>query len=531
MAEETPKLAAKTNLLDPKVVFDPTKATTTVPKYWITNTEDDDENAAGNVNVKPNADMTKSDGIIFPLVKIDSQVVPAQYIKRCKLSYKDFIPELSLIIREYPELMLSTTGMVNKVTIVMVPPVDGTYKKISVDFYIVSKSEYNGEIFFTCDYFFPELQKKFTKSIKNESGVSKINTYDLLSAIAKECKLGFAATDKCKDIADTKLRLSRNQSYLDVIKEHIKFGGLDDNSFFDAWIDVYGYLVLANLSCIFSSKVQTNELSMKQLVGVPLGDASQKAESVKFTTEDVVRMFSNFKMTGKKVSNKILDYVWQVNNDLIKRNGTDNKYFYLNHLVNGEGSNNIETEVITIEEDSADGKNYKDAYTFQKNLYIGTEMGSISDGNTPVLIQEKRRNAFIAKKKSKILKVELTELNTFIERGTLINIMIYEYNRTKKQQLMLNTGNLAKDGNLDTTPNQKVVEDEADTTNTNTVLSDDSFGLPNLEYCGIYYVDGIEYLYEGGEVIKQTLYLIKHTGTTNSFLNYSSIPKIKEIND
>lgn len=527
MAEDTLKLAEKTNILDPKVVFDPSKETTVVATTWNTNNEDEEDGAENTVNSKGVADMTRVVGIDFPIIKIDSQVIPRQYINKFTLTYNGFTPSLYISITKFPELILNNTGMVNKVTVIMIPPVNGTYKKISIDFYINNRDELSNKFIFYCSYFFPELQKRFTCSIKNKDNTSKISTYDLISSIAAKCKLGFAATEKCKDIADTKTRLAINQTYIDVIQNHIKFGGLDNNSFFDCWIDVYGYLVLVNLSHIFSSKVQTNELSMKQLTGVNLNDGNT-TNKIEYSKEDVVRLFSNWKMTGKQTNNKILTYELIVNNSEIMNNGTDNTYFYLNHLTNSEGANDIKTEHITIDEETTDGKLFKDAYTFQKNAYIGTEMGSISDGNTPVLIQEKRRNAYKAKLNSKLLKISLETANINIERGMLLNIMIYEYDRIKKAEIMKHSSNLSKSGDL-TTVAKPMVDDETDDLNTQKILEDSSFGVPNLELSGIYYVDGIEYKYDGNDRIQQYLYLIKHTGTANSYLNYTSMPKLKEI--
>jgi hypothetical protein len=525
--EEEIKLASETNLLDPKVVFDPTKLTTTVATTWITNDTSDPEAAENDVNVRPVEDQTKVSGIIYPIIRIDSHVIQRQNIHKLVLYYTDFIPSIDVTIIKYPELVVNTTGMVNKLTVIIIPPVNGTYKKISVDFYITNVMVSGDKVVYSCSYFYPALQKRFTKAIKNSSGTSKINTYDLLHSIASECQLGFAATTQCKEIADTKIRLTRNQSYIDVIKEHINFGGLDDKSFFDAWIDVYGYLVIANVSHIFESKVQSNELSMKELTGVNTTDSTSEMQTIEYSTEDVMRSFTNWKMAGKKTANKIKSYQWIVDNSSIIRNGTDNTFFYFNHLVNDTGSNNIESENIKIEEDSVDGKNFRDAYTFEKKMFIGTEMGSAAEGNTPVLIQEKKRNAFFAKRRSKQLKIELEEVNTFIERGTLINIMIFEFDRTQKQQLLLNTSNASTDGNISTTQTTEIADDENMTTDA--ILSDDSMGVPNLEVSGIYYVDGIEYRYTSEKLLTQTLFLIKHSGTNNSFLNYSSLPKQKEL--
>ena len=73
-------------------------------------------------------------------------------------------------------------------------------------------------------------------------GEGKLNTYDTLLEIAKENKLGFAATKGCKDVKDERYRLVQTKTYVDYVKEIIGYGGLDEESIFDAWIDLFGYI-------------------------------------------------------------------------------------------------------------------------------------------------------------------------------------------------------------------------------------------------------------------------------------------------
>lgn len=531
MSQDSYKLAEATNQLDPKVVFDPKFEKTTVAKTWQTNSNEEESPTTGGAGNKPIADNTRIDGIMYPIIMMDAHVIPQNFILEFYLTYTTFSPTLRLAITKYDGLSLNTPGMVNKVTVIMVPPADGTYKKISMDFYIDSRSDFDTFIQLSCSLFYPALRKTYTKAIK-ENGNSKLSTYSLFETIAKETQFGFAATENCKNIADNKTRLAINQNYEDMLVSHLQFSGLDDMSFFDAWIDLYGYIVICNLSWIFNKSVAINELSMKMLEGLNLPDGESFDEDtnpIDYGEEDTFRTYTNYKQTPTKAHNKIKSYFWDIRNYSIKNQGTDNTYYIFNHLVNGSGENNIFEEKLTIDEDTTDGKNYKDAYTFQTNEFLGTEMGNESDGNTPVLFQEKRREMFFAKMKAKRLVVELEEINYNIERGMLINLNIFEYERNAKQSMINNIANISENGDTETEADPlDIEEDDPDTTLT-AIINNDQFGIPNFELSGIFYVDGMEFEYTGGDTIKQTLYLVKQGGTRNSYLNHSSLAKVLNI--
>lgn len=509
-------LSENTNNTDPIVIFDPKFQKTKVVKIW--EPEDPAKEGQPGVNfTTAKSDLTTIYGVEIPIIKINSQVVNELDIIYVKLNYTNFKPSLEIILKNANYLRLETPGMVNKVTIVIVPAADGAYKTISVDFYIVSMQEFQGKVRYYCDYFFPDLEKKYTKSIKSD-GSNLLTTYQLLESIAKECKMGFASTEKCKDISDNKIRLLRNQNYQEVITEHLKFSGLDTNSIFDAWIDLYGYIVMCNISWVLNSAVNANELSIKMLSGINLNSKEDfKENNIKYG-DDTFRTFTNWKGKPNKDNGNIETYEWIINNSYIKINGTDNIYYTVSPICNG-GTNNISSETIKIEENSTDGFNYKDAYTFQKRSFIGTEMGNPQDGNTPVLYQEKRRNAYLSKIYSKKLKITLSDINLGLNRGTLINVTIFEYDRATKAEMIRLSANIQKGGN-------QTVTDKVNTSEYESILNDNTIGVPNLSISGIYFIDGMELIFDSKKnKYIQSLILIRHS-EMNSYLNMSSLPKI-----
>ena len=510
------KLAELTNELDPKVIFDPKFKKTVVTKAWVPS--DKTEEGAQQVSAPgPIEENTRIDGVVIPIIKINTIVVPNNYIKYMKFTYTQFRPKIEIHILKSIYNKLETPGMVNKITVIMIPPVDKTYRKISVDFYINNIKEIGQTVIYTGNMFFPALEKKQTKCIKLD-GANKLSTYDLCKSIALDCELGFAATTQCEEIADTKIRLMRGQTYEEVINEHVAFGGLDNESIFMSWIDVYGHLVLCNVGWILSKTTNVNELSMHMLEGINIYNPQQTEDNGIKYGEKTFRTITNWRTKAKHQSNNILKYEWIVNNSTIKSYGTNNTFYTINHRVSG-GNNTIDTRNIIIEDKSADGKNYKDAYNFQNVKYLGVEMASKDDGNTPVLYQKQNRNAFLCQITAKQLKVTLNDLNINLERGTLINIQIFEFDKDVKAQMLNLSDNLSEKGNISKKPSTEIENKEE-------IINNPDFGIPNLSISGIYLINGIEYEYsQGHEKIYQTLYLIKQT-PINNYLNMSSLPKL-----
>ena len=79
---------------------------------------------------------------------------------------------------------------------------------------------------------------------------------------------GDEGLDELEKIKDTKVRLMRNQNYKECILEHLKFSGLDDKSFFNAWIDLYGYLEVCNMSWIMGLNTGPSDYAMHNENGI-----------------------------------------------------------------------------------------------------------------------------------------------------------------------------------------------------------------------------------------------------------------------
>ena len=254
------KPEAELNLSDPKVIFEPTFERTPINRYILDAKED-------TTPLNTQVDTTRVEGVIVPLVKINAQVINANDLISVRLDGKGFLPTIEVIVNKASYIKLGTPGMVNKITVVLVPAVDGAYNKISVDFDITSVQEYSTSYRYSGSFFLPELNKRFTQCIKHE-GNRSITTYELFYELAKNSKLGYAVTDEVEKIKDTKVRLMRNQNYKECILEHLKFSGLDDKSFFNAWIDLYGYLEVCNMSWVMGLNTGASDYAMHNENGI-----------------------------------------------------------------------------------------------------------------------------------------------------------------------------------------------------------------------------------------------------------------------
>ena len=120
------KPEAELNLADPKVVFEPTFERTPINRYILDAAEDKSA-------LSSQVDTTRVEGVMVPLVKINSQVINANDLISIKLDGKGFLPTIEVSVAKVSYIKLGTPGMVNKITVVLVPAVDGARRKALSD--------------------------------------------------------------------------------------------------------------------------------------------------------------------------------------------------------------------------------------------------------------------------------------------------------------------------------------------------------------------------------------------------------------
>lgn len=513
------------NRTDPIVRHESNYNSGTIVKTYIPQSSEDKD-----VETNPylEQDNTAVDGIRIPLVKLNNRVINGSQIDYFKLSSTSFTPYLSISVIDDGGMIefSDVPGFDNVITVVIIIPVDGVYKKISLDFYILSCNFSDNYASYFAVFKCMALEKTHLKQISLSGGCSskfcqlpsndKPNTYELLHCIANECGLGFAATQQTKEIKDYNYRLIYSQNFIDVIKEHVSFGGLDENSIFDSWIDVWGNIVLVNVSWVFNEDVKIDELGTVVSYGTRQTNSADAKDS--YQVGDLVpRVITNYDRCSKLNNLMIESYTPLTDTGTLFSRGSNNTYNMMHHKGNG-GSNNVDTFDIVQKENSMDGRDGD--YEFDVTEFIGFECST----NTPICKQKCIRDKYFEKFRSRQLKVKLKQPNFMLERGMLTGVCIFEYDSNKKRKMITNMSNFY--GNKDSFEESPEVRKE---------LNDESvdYDTPmiNVAISGIYYIDGIEFEYEKShEDIVQTLYLIKKGEVTN-WDNRTAKPKIIKNED
>lgn len=510
---EDTSINQETNYTDPYVLFDGQPIGGHVAKALNQENAElfDDE---GNFGQAINNQSTKVEGIYHPIVKLNNIVLEEWQIKSLELRYENFYPEISMRISNGDSNFFEfndSPGMNNVITVILVPAIDGAYKKISIDFSIINYYKYHNTYTVEGRVKWLPLEQQKCKGIKSINGNNKPNTWEYLSAIAKECGLGFSSTKECEDIEDRLPRLVTSRTYLDFINDQIQFGGLDENSIFDVWLDLYGYITMVNLPYIFNSDISSKNLTIKAFLGIRSKSNLMKDVEIK----EVNRTFTNYNQMSTKSNIEIEDdFRWITNNDSINSSGTLQTLISFTPTGTQNGENTISMTQAQIIENSVDGK-YIEDYNKSVARYTVVEVNDYNI-NTQRMIREQ----FITKITSKILEVNLLYPNLGIQRGTLINLAILESDPLKKRKLLTESDNLGGDNSTEM-KNPDTGESNKD------LVEQEGIMVPNIGLSGLYYVYGMKFGYHmnGNKEndIKQTLLLIKKGPLTNIENKYTSV--------
>lgn len=471
---ESTQLKEPYNPTDPVVVFDPEFEKSKIVVRWNpTGGEEPSNELAQNA--------LRGDAVRWPLIKLNTRVLDKTQIKSFKLELKGFLPTIELEIFDLDKIIQGTDvpGMNNVITVIITAPVNGANKKISCDFYIDSCEFTNGIATYKGELKILDLKKSKFAQI----GDKALTTYEFLEKIAKDCKLGFATTEQCKDINDARWRQIYSQNYKEYIEDQIKFGGVDEYSVFDAWVDQFGYLVMVNLPWIFKSDVDPMQLTT-QVVGGETNDASSK-ELPDQKVFRVNRMITNNK-DGNGTGNLYFNnYESVVDNKKNEKEGTLKTLWY---LTNPCDTNLIASKQIQVIEDSIDGIQGSNEYEFETSEFIGVEMS-----DKPILVQKEIVNSFRRKKFAKQLYVEMEKPNYSLQRGQLVQVLTEEFEPVTKKIII---DNYTNSQSLEETTSEKT-EDDVKETNTSDEVINDSSSITNPSLSGLYYINCVGFKFSG----------------------------------
>jgi len=476
MTDETQEIILKepTNELDPKVVIDPQfNQPITVERF------DNEESmyTSGNY-INP----LKDNAINIPIVRLNTILLKDHQINYLRISYDSFTPTMRLSINDNENFVrtCSTPGMENEVVVVITSPINGYYKKINLRFYVVKVEVFGNFLALDCVYKFPLIDNVIFKQI----GSGKLSTYEMLKAIAIDTSLGFAATPKCEEIKDERYRIVRSKTYRNYIDEQMKFAGIDEDSVFEAWIDLFGYIVMVNTSMLMREEIDPTSLSITTMVGNhSFIDAIDDVKPIK-----IPRVLTNNYNIATNY-NMLFD-----NYEILSYN---NEGYAEGSLVTGISMNSpcedntLNTEQVQIVEESGDGYEFAKDYEYHRVNFLGVEFSE----DMPILTKEMVNSKFFQKMNAKKIKVNLKEYNLGLERGTIVSVIFKEYNERIIQAL--NGENL----------------EEAKVN-----------GIVNPYLSGQYYIQSMEFVYKTeNHKIEQSLILVKKGYSENPLSKTSTI--------
>lgn len=517
------------NFTDPKVCHDPSIKFEGIARLHTSQNKVNMENADGDLSTNNEYDALRIDGIEYPLVAINNRNVENHDILSMTITYKDFLPHIYIQIHDIhqSEQKISSTQMSSIIRVVMVSPVDKVYKKILLNFRIMNVyiDPYNSSIIsYSGEYYVEGFRDVNTSLIWmptvcpkpitcQQGGHVNANTWEMLHKIAEMTGLGFAATRQCKEIPDRVVRHVHTQRFNDFIEQQLLHSGTDVNNIFDAWVDLYGYIVMVNVPWVLQQELLPEDLSIIANVGIR-GTSNDLPEQKPM---DVIRVITDYNLVGDKTNLEIEAYYMNIDNDALTA-GTLERIYPISLVDEGRNSK-IDLLDIQTKQNSIDGQYLEDYNTgksqpIPKFDFNSSEWTGHEDGYN-LNTQKRIRQAFFKKLNQSILNVRLKTINFGLQRGTLINVLIHDNDPANKDLMLKNSSRIIS--------NEEYYEEDKvplpPEVNFNDLIRDSDAYAVSLKLSGIYYIDGMtfEYTPETGK-INQTLRLIKK-GLTSGYIN------------
>ena len=533
--QSTSDAGGEKNRTDPKVCHDPSIIIEGIARLYT------DQNKVmmedGDISTNNTYDATKVDAIEFPLIVINNRNIENYDIIYVDIQYKNFLPSIKLIINDphQDEQKINTSQMSGLIKLCMTAKVDKVYKKILLNFriYDVKINEMDPtEVTYYGVYYVEKFKQINTKHIWMESvcpsqpncgqgGHINANTWEMLHKISELTGLGFAATKNCKEIEDRTIRNIYTQRYDQYIQQQLKHSGLTEKNIFDAWVDLYGYIVMVNVAWVMEENIKPDELDI--IANWGLHGTTNDTPETDITT--VPRTLTNYNLMPAPSNLEISSYNMVVDNNAVNHGTLEQVY-----TVNFDNSlSNLSITDIQSKQDSIDGDFIEDyntgyerpipVFNFNDDAWTGLSGGY--DLNQQKII----RNAFFRKKRQSILYVVLKNMNFGLQRGTLVNVAIFDKDPINKKRMFQNVDNISQAGDNIQQPDAQLPPE----INEEDVIMDDTVVIPNIKLTGLYYIDGMEFEYsqEYGRIV-QTLILIKK-GITSGYQNKHNNPRVPEV--
>lgn len=540
------------NYTDPVVYHDPIiPAPAQVTKYQPSDAEGNGNEEGDIAGAREDVEINRIEGRDFPLILLNGTNLQAQQIEKFVIYYDSFLPTLYLRVRDDMDGTIrfsNSPGINNHIRVTIVPELEGTYKNISLEFYIDTCDFSHGDVYtFTGHMWIQSFEEKRNCQIKypgcpnvkkkksandeamdeqincNPSPQITPNTWEYLHEISRASGLGLATTDHCKDVQDRLPRLMQHENFKEFIQRQILMSGVDEDSIFDVWIDFYRYITMVNVSWVLTEDIDVNHLAINAIVGKS-GDAKMTPEA-KFRlvhrtltcsnkTDGLANMEYNQENFTQISNNDIHTFGMFVNNPIYQVKGGT--------VPNNSEKNDMVVKDVQAQENSVDGSKISDYNTnTEKQVSILVDPYNT---NAQRVIREK----YFQLKRSKLFKLVLNRLNLGLQRGTLVNIHKSTTNPTQKQKVLTSATNLALGQGDNPKPDETLNKGPIDDFETFRDISiEESAEVLDVSLSGLYYIDSMTFEYDPShETLVQNLFLIKK-GPQSSYNSLYNSARIK----
>ena len=431
--------------------------------FEIADSESDPEDGEGPKNLPESSTFM---GDTYPAIRVNSYDFNKQDIAYFELELNDFIPRLRVTVEDNNGLF--TVNSYPKdgdcLMLIIKSKDEDLYKPIRMDFDILSvdsppvgRAEESGAtpsdnssedvedeesgapmppepptFTFECRAKIPKILAEACQSLGDDTSFNHLNT------IADELQLGFASNETSTD--DSMIRLQAFDTYEKFIKDTADTCYMDENSFFECYIDPYYYLNFVNVNKQFSGAEDLEDtlVSFQQdLTG------NQGIDNDGANKQEARLMLTNLQK-GSQTTSRFVEKYSMVNNagGVFLMNGYKRTAQYYSE--DDEAFLSFDVEPFTTEDAGDDDHPLKGSMTdtrFEDEVkfkYLGKHTDKENEGNAHLnyhyaIIQNLQNNEEIDKLK---VIVELPTANMALYRFQRLPFLCYEEvpKRIKRQE-------------------------------------------------------------------------------------------------
>jgi len=473
-------------VIEPAIMLDPLE---------MPDVEDPENSKSGLLKEKP----SKFTGGMLPLIRINTYEIQMDRMNSFSLDCTGFVPEMRVTFEDRDGMFMSRffpkDGDIMQLNI-RSQGEETTFKPIRIDFTITYVSPMGGGPPNTPAKFSVEgrmlVPNLYTELVEYYEGTS----WDILLDLAENLELGFASN--VDSTSDEMTWINGYDTRQKFIQDVIANAYLDDDNFFQAYIDPYYYLTFADINRLFS---QEGAVEASQTFSTNPGDTFGDSEGEQ---DDFPNFLSN--LVQQQGGARYISRRHMINNtgEISKNNGykryaqwwdLTGKDFVSEFVdpITGDTPGTIKLKGRLV---GPQGQKIPEgiAETQVRFKYLGTQSENTHDNFMYSAVQNYQNNQEIHKMG---MTIELDTINPALLRYTRIYCYIVEYADVMKE--VLTGGTEGEEGaNPDEATRKTTAEEDAV-----------AEYVLNEFLTGFYVIGGIEYIYRGPGPLRMRLHLLR----------------------